>query len=158
MSACEREIGPGSWCCRRTHLGKGGERQQDDRHHQQRGLRGVGSGKLDHTGDGLRRAAYMQVHEARQKRNAAQHVEDDLGKGIFDGPGRARVANHKKRAHGGDFPATEQPLQVVAYHDNEHGREEQGHERQELRTTVGRSLPAQRGLVLVVRLEVLHVA
>ena len=29
-------------------LGEGSERQQDDRHHQQRGLRGAGAGKLDH--------------------------------------------------------------------------------------------------------------
>ena len=100
----------------------------------------------------------MQEHKARQKRDAAQHVEDDLGKGVFDGLGRARVANHEERAHGGDFPTAEQPLQVVARHDDEHGREEQEHKRQELRATVGRGLPAQRGLVLVVGLEVLHVA
>ena len=100
----------------------------------------------------------MQVHESDQKRDAAQHVEDDLGEGVFDGLGRARVANHKERAHGGDFPAAEQPLKVVARHDDEHGREEQEHKRQELRATVGRGLPAQRSLVLVVGLEVLHVA
>ena len=100
----------------------------------------------------------MQVHESDQKRDAAQHVEDDLGKGVLDGLGRARVANHKERAHGGDFPAAEQPLKVVARHDDEHGREEQEHKRQELRATVGRGLPAQRSLVLVVGLEVLHVA
>ena len=102
-------------------LGKGGERQQDDRHHQQRGLRGAGAGKLDHARDGERHAVEVQEHKARQKRDATQHVEDDLGKGVFDGLGRARVANHEERAHGGDFPAAEQPLQVVARHDDEHG-------------------------------------
>ena len=139
-------------------LGERGKRQQNDRHHQQSGLRGAGAGKLDHARDGQRHAVNVQVHESGQKRDAAQHVEDDLGKGVFDGLGRARVANHEERAHGGDFPAAEQPLQVVARHDDEHGREEQEHERQELRATVGRGLPAQRGLVLIVRLEVLHVA
>ena len=99
----------------------------------------------------------MQVHESGQKRDAAQHVEDDLGEGVLDGLGRARVANHEERAHGGDFPAAEQPLKVIARHDDEHGREEQEHKRQELRATVGRGLPAQRGLVLVMGLEVLHV-
>ena len=138
-------------------LGERGERQQDDRHHQQRGLRGSGAGKLDHARDGQRHAVNVQVHESGQKRDAAQHVEDDLGEGILDGLGRARVANHEERAHGGDFPATEQPLKVVARHDDEHGREEQEHKRQELRATVGRGLPAQRGLVLVMGLEVLHV-
>ena len=139
-------------------LGKRGNRQQDDRQHQQRGLRGSGAGKLDHARDGQRHAVDVQEHKARQKRDAAQHVEDDLGKGVFDGLGRARIANHKKRAHGGDFPAAEQPLQVVARHDDEHGRKEQEHKRQELRASVGRGLPTQRGLVLIVRLEVLHVA
>ena len=121
-------------------------------------MRGAGAGKLDHARDGQRHAVNVQVHESGQKRDAAQHVEDDLGKGVFDGLGRARVANHKERAHGGDFPTAEQPLQVVARHDDEHGREEQEHKRQELRATVGRGLPAQRCLVLVVGLEVLHVA
>ena len=99
----------------------------------------------------------MQEHKARQKRDTAQHVKDDLGESVLDGLGRARVANHKERAHGGDFPAAEQPLKVVARHDDEHGREEQEHKRQELRATVGRGLPAQCGLVLVVGLEVLHI-
>ena len=121
-------------------------------------MRGAGAGKLDHARDGQRHAVEVQEHKARQKRDAAQHVEDDLGKGVFDGLGRARVANHKERAHGGDFPTAEQPLQVVARHDDEHGREEQEHKRQELRASVGRGLPAQRCLVLVVGLEVLHVA
>ena len=139
-------------------LGECGERQQNDRHHQQRGLRGFGAGKLDHARDGQRHAVNVQVHESGQKRDTAQHVKDDLGEGVLDGLGRARVANHKERAHGGDFPAAEQPLKVVARHDDEHGREEQEHKRQELRATVGRGLPAQRGPVLVVGLEVLHVA
>ena len=139
-------------------LGERGERQQDDRHNQQRRLHGAGAGKLDHAGDGHRHAVEVQEHKTRQKRDAAQHVEDDLGEGVFDGLGRARVANHEERAHGGDFPTAEQPLQVVARHDDEHGREEQEHERQELRATVGRGLPTQRGLVLVMGLEVLHVA
>ena len=139
-------------------LGKGSQRQQNDRHHQQRGSRGAGLGKSDHAGDGHRHAVEVQEHKARQKRDAAQHVEDNLGKGVFDGLGRACVANHEERAHGGNFPAAEQPLQVVARHDDEHGREEQEHKRQELRATVGRGLPAQRGLVLVVSLEILHVA
>ena len=139
-------------------LGERGERQQNDRHHQQRGLRGAGAGKVDHARDGHRQLVEVQEHKTRQKRDAAQHVKDDLGKGVFDGLGRARVANHEERANGGDFPAAEQPLQVVARHDDEHGREEQEHKRQELRATVGRGLPAQRCLVLVVGLEVLHVA
>ena len=139
-------------------LGERGERQQNDRHHQQRRLRGSGTGKLDHARDGQRHAVNVQVHESGQKRDTAQHVEDDLGESVFYGLGRARVANHEERAHGGDFPATEQPLKVVACHDDEHGREEQEHKRQELRASVGRRLPAQRCLVLVVGLEVLHVA
>ena len=139
-------------------LGECGERQQDDRHHQQCGLRGTGAGKLDHARDGQRHAVNVQEHKARQKRDTAQHVKDNLGESVLDGLGRARVANHKERAHGGDFPAAEQPLKVVARHDDEHGREEQEHKRQELRATVGRGLPVQRGLVLVMGLEVLHVA
>ena len=102
-------------------LGERGERQQNDRHHQQRRLRGSGAGKLDHARDGQRHAVNVQVHESGQKRDTAQHVEDDLGEGVLDGLGRARVANHKERAHGGDFPAAEQPLKVVARHDDEHG-------------------------------------
>ena len=139
-------------------LGECGERQQNDRHHQQRGLRGSGAGKLDHARDGQRHAVNVQVHKSGQKRDTAQHVEDDLGESVFYGLGRARVANHEERAHGGDFPATEQPLKVVACHDDEHGREEQEHKRQELRASVRRRLPAQRCLVLVVGLEVLHIA
>ena len=136
-----------------SEAGDGDEHDGDDEHV---GLRGRGD--VDEARE--REGHVGQVHddERRVEREAADHVEDDLQQRALARLGRAGVADHEERADGGDLPARDEPVEVVGRHDDEHAGEEQEHERQELVAAIVRlATLAAGGLVLVV-LEVLHVA
>ena len=140
------------------HLGGLGERRKSKQGQRQHGEAGRGAATA-HEGAELE-GVHLRAHvnEGKRERDTAEHVHPDLAERVGRGLRRLGVADEEERADGGDFPHREHPHQVVEEHEAEHGGEEGEHHREEDRLAIGRRLLALSGELVLMMLEVAHVA
>ena len=155
---CRRDHGAEQPLVKRhlSRLGEAGDGKHEQRHDEQRRLRPCCD--IGEAVDRKRHARDVQHHQRHVKRQAAHHVEVDLKRRAALRVRRAREADHEVRAHGGNLPARNEPVEVVRGHDDEHRRKKEEHEGDELVTAIGRLLSALFCRLALMMLEVLHVA
>ena len=128
-------------------FGEPGEADEHRGHHRQRGT----GFEQDIQFNGARRCGLLhQPEDGQGKGQATKGVQAQGAEGVAGGLFRARIADEQEGRQGGDFPAQEDPHQIIGQNDAEHAGKEKEEYEEEAAATV-----THLGVMMVI---ILHVA